>query len=121
MAVNYFNELSLARGLPFRAISRGTTPDSTTVPPTIVHGLRNDGFDVSGYKPAALTAADVTASGRMILIDTDLASNMPNPSKAPEKWIDVPPASVNYEAAREALKTHVANLLDRLSAERRLR
>jgi hypothetical protein len=33
-----------------------------------------------------------------------------------EKWTDVPPASVDYAAAREALKAHVRAVLDQLSA-----
>jgi hypothetical protein len=33
MAVSYFNQLAQERRLPFRAVSRGTAPDSTTVPP----------------------------------------------------------------------------------------
>jgi hypothetical protein len=34
-----------------------------------------------------------------------------------ERWSDVPAASVNYAAARESLKAHVAALLDRLAAQ----
>ena len=116
MAANYFNELAKARHLPFHAVSRGTAPDSTTVPPAIVDGQRNDGFDVSHFHPTALTAADVASADRVILINTELASGIAAASTPPEKWTDVPPASVDYGAAREALKAHVRVLIDQLAA-----
>src|SRR5512134_231190 len=71
MAASYFNELAKARHSPFRAVSRGTVPDSTTVPSAIVDGLRTDGFDVSEFHPTAITSADVAASYRVILINTE--------------------------------------------------
>ena len=55
MAMSYFNRLAEERGLPYRAVSRGTAPDSTTVPPKIVEGLKKDGFDVSGFHPVSYT------------------------------------------------------------------
>jgi len=116
MAASYFNELAQARHLPFHAVSRGTAPNSTTVPPLIVDGLRSDGFDVSAFQPTAITAADVAAADRVILINTELASDIVDASKPAEKWADVPPASADYAAAREALKTHVRALLDQLSS-----
>ena len=48
MAASYFNQLAAKRGLRLRAISRGSAPDSTTVPPPIIAGLRTDGVDVGG-------------------------------------------------------------------------
>lgn len=121
MAASYFNELATARHLPFRAVSRGTAPDSTTVPPAIVAGLRADGFDVSGFRPTAISAADVATADRVILINTELAPGIADASRPPEKWSDVPPASVNYGAARDALKAHVQALIEQLSAARKNR
>lgn len=115
MAASYFNELAKARHLPFRAIARGTAPNSTTVPPAIIAGLHADGFDVSNFHPAAMTAADVAESARVVLINTELASSISDSSKALEQWTDVPPASTDYGAAREVLKAHVRALLDQLS------
>jgi protein-tyrosine-phosphatase len=116
MAASYFNELAKARHLPFHATSRGTAPNSTTVPPAIVDGLRADGFDVSSFHPTAITTADVASADRVILINTELPSGIADASKLPVQWTDVPPASVDYGAAREALKAHVRELLDQLSA-----
>jgi arsenate reductase len=116
MAASYFNELASARHLPFHAIARGTAPNSSTVPPPIIEGLRSDGFDVAGFHPAAVSAAEVAAAKRVILINTELAANLAVGSRPPEKWADVPAASVDYGAAREALKAHVRALLDQLAA-----
>jgi arsenate reductase (thioredoxin) len=75
MAVSYFNQLAQERRLPFRAVSRGTAPDSTTVPPTIIQGLRGDGFDVSSFHPSAVRVSDISASQRVITIGTALPTD----------------------------------------------
>ena len=117
MAASYFNQLAKARRLPFVAVSRGVAPDSTTVPAAIIEGLRADGFDVSSFHPTTLAASDVTAAHRVVLISTELPSGIPAGARQPERWIDVPPASTNYAAAREALKARVRALLNELSGE----
>ena len=116
MAVSYFNQLAQERHLPLMAISRGTAPDSSTVPPAIIDGLRTDGFDVASFHPTAISPADVASADRVILINTELPSDLSGASRATESWTDVPPASVDYGAARESLKAHVRALLDQLTA-----
>ena len=115
MAASYFNQLAKARNLPFRAIARGTAPDSNTVPAVIIAGLQAEGFNVSDFHPSAMTAIDVTSADRVILINTDLPSDISGASSRIEKWTDIPPASTNYAAASEALKAHVRALLDQLA------
>jgi arsenate reductase (thioredoxin) len=117
MATNYFNELAQARNLPFRAISRGTAPDSTTVPPAIVEGLRADGFEVANFRPTAVTASDVESSRHIVVINTKLPAGVLDTSTQIEEWGDVPPASVDYGDARDVLKTHVSALFDQLSRQ----
>ncbi len=114
MAASYFNRLSEERGLAARAISRGTAPDSTTVPGAIVGSLKGDGFDVSGFRPVAVSAADVSASGVVITIGTSLPSGAEVPGVTPETWNDVPPASLDYPASRAVLQEHIRQLIDRL-------
>jgi arsenate reductase (thioredoxin) len=110
MATSYFNQLAKTRGLPYRAVSRGVAPDSTTVPLAIVAGLQSEGFDVAAFHPVAVDAADVAASRRVILINSTLPENLP--VAATERWTDVPAASVDYAAASAALKRHVESLID---------
>jgi YVTN family beta-propeller protein len=114
MAASYFNQMAHERKLPYRAVSRGTAPDSTTVPPAIVSGLGKDGVDVAAFRPAAVEAADITASRMLVLIGTELPANLRAQEVITEHWTDVPPASVNFDAARESLKSHVARLIDQL-------
>ena len=113
MAASYFNQLAAQRGLPFNAVSRGVALDSTTVPKPIAAGLRADGIDVSHFHPSKVASADLVDAARVIAIGTQI------PTKAGEqlieRWDDVPPASTSYDAARSALKAHVAELLDQLS------
>lgn len=117
MAASYFNQLAAQRGLRLRAISRGSAPDSTTVPAPIVAGLRTDGVDVGSFKPAAVSAPDVAGSERVVAIGTALPSGIDAPAAKVEHWDDVPAASVNYAAARDSLRAHVEQLLDRMSRD----
>ena len=116
MAASYFNKLARERRLPFHAVSRGTAPDSTTVPPAIVQGLRSDGFDVSSFHPSAVSASDVSESQRVITIGTTLPSNARAGAQTKiEQWNDIPPASGDYGAARDSLKSHIKKLVEELA------
>jgi protein-tyrosine-phosphatase len=115
MAASYFNQLAQERRLSYRAVSRGTALDSTNVPPAIIQGLRGDGFDVSSFHPSAVTASDVSASQRVITIGTALPTDAQAAAHAKiEQWNDVPPASVDYGAARDSLKAHIKKLVEQL-------
>ena len=111
MAASYFNEFAKQRGLPFRGVSRGSAPDATPVPRAIADAMRAEGFDVSGFQPSAVSAAEMAASARVVTIGTALPSA--DTSKV-EQWNDVPPASTAYVASSAALKAHVEDLLERL-------
>lgn len=39
-------------------------------------------------------------------------------AKTPERWDDIPPASTNYEASRDAMRQRIEALLDRLARAR---
>jgi arsenate reductase (thioredoxin) len=116
MAASYFNQLARERQLPLRAVSRGSAPNSTTVPLAIVQGLRDDGFDVSSFHPSAVSSSDVEASQRVITIGTALPKDSrPTNSSKVEQWNDVPPASVDYSVARDSLKSHVKKLVEQMA------
>jgi arsenate reductase len=116
MAASYFNQLVQERRLPFRAVSRGTAPDSTTVPPAIIQGLRGDGFDVSSFHPSAVRASDVSASQFVITIGATLPTDIQSAARSKiEQWNDVPPASVDYAASRDSLKAHIKRLVEQLA------
>ena len=115
MAASFFNRIAQQRGLPYRAVARGSAPDSTMVPAPIVAGLREDGFDVSAFHPVAVGATDLSASRVVIAISTSLPNGAEVGGSKVEQWNDVPPASVDYGKARDSLKAHVEKLIEQLS------
>jgi arsenate reductase (thioredoxin) len=115
MAASYFNQLAQARGLPFQAVSRGLAPDSATVPDFVKKPMTAAGFDVSGFKPQALSDGDIAASDRVVAISTSLRSSDAVDASKVEQWSDVPAASVDYARARDSIKKHVEDLIERLS------
>jgi arsenate reductase (thioredoxin) len=115
MAASYFNELARARGLPFRAVSRGSAPDSDTVPDFVKKPLMAEGFDVAGFRPQRVTADDIAASDRVIGISTALPPQTASAAAKVEQWNDVPAASTDYARSRDSIRSHVADLLERLA------
>jgi arsenate reductase len=117
MAASYFNQLSAERKLPLRAVSRGVSPDSTSVPPAIVAGLHAEGIEVSDYRPVALGSSDASQSHHVVTIGTDLPHSTQPAKATAERWNDVPAASTNYAAARDSIRAHVKDLIERLSSQ----
>ena len=114
MAASYFNQLAEQQRLPLRAISRGSAPDSNTVPKSIAEGLHADGVDVSDFRPAKVAAAEVAAAEQVVTIGAELPADAHADPQRIERWNDVPSASSDYAAARISLKAHVADLIERL-------
>lgn len=65
VAAAHFNQIAAARGLPFRAVSRGTVPDPEMAP-AAVEGLRGDGLKPDDPAPRKLEQADLDAAARVI-------------------------------------------------------
>jgi arsenate reductase len=116
MAASLFNQAATGRGLPFRAIARGITPDEE-VPSKIVEALTAEGFDVKGFKPTRVSTAEMSKAARIVAIGVDLSPFTPSAPVAIEQWNDVPAASMDYSAAHRVLKQHVDVLLNRLQSE----
>ena len=117
IAASLFNQLAEERGLPFRGVSRGLSPEKD-VPTKIADALRGDGVDVKGFKPQPLTPVEVATASRVIAIGVDLTSFLREERVPTELWSDVPPASVDYRASRAVLLRHIGVLLDELQAMR---
>jgi len=120
LAASYFNQLAQERGLPYRAIPRGTAPNTTAVPPAIVNGLRSDGIEVTVFQPTKLIASDVDRSARVIAIGVELPKDAQSLARTKlEIWNDVPAASIDYSETSKSLKAHVAKLVHELAREQR--
>jgi arsenate reductase len=115
MAASYFNQLAAERKLPLRAVSRGVSPNSTSVPAAIVAGLHAEGIEVGDYRPIALGSSDASRSHHVVTIGTDLPHSTQPAQATVERWNDVPAASTNYAAARDSLRARVKDLIERLS------
>ena len=110
VAAAHFNRLVRERGLPLRAISRGTDPDAA-IHPAALAGLAADGLS-PGAEPTLLAAEDLAAADRVVAF-----SALPpaySPHGEVEIW-SVPPVSEDYELARNAIVDRVSRLIEALA------
>lgn len=114
MATAYFNQIAGQQNLPFIAISRGTAPDSNSVPAFALQGLGQDGLDVAGFVPVQLSAADLASAQRIISFGVSLPERAQGQPSSAEKWDDVPPASRDFAGASASIKAHVQALIVQL-------
>jgi len=114
MAALYFNEIAQKRGLRVRAVSRASGSGGAPVPGPIAAGLKGEGFDVSTFTSTAVRAADVDSARRIVTIGTELPDGVQAAAGLRERWDDVPPATVDFAAARTALRARVSALIDEL-------
>ena len=118
VAASFFERMAKERGLAVRAVSRGTSPDAS-VPPAVVAALRDDGFDVSAFKPRRLEAADVEGADRVVAIGVDIGEVGAKKAARVERWDDIPPFSASYPQARQAIVTRIDALLRALEQQSR--
>jgi arsenate reductase len=112
VAAAHFNKRAAERGLPFRAISRGTAPDPS-VPARISDGLTAEGLAVPhAYKPALVTAEDL--KGVALVITFDVSLSVAHDSAAVTSWNGLPAFSDAYTPASAAIASKVDTLLREL-------
>ncbi len=85
IASAYFNRLAKEQDLNYKAIFRGTEPDSILTT-TTMKGLINDRFEIEKWKPEKISEKDIAESYQIITFDC----NLPNVS-ANEQWNNIPP------------------------------
>jgi len=110
----------IARGLPFRAVSRGTKPDDV-VAAGVRKGLASDGIDVSTWRPTSVSDQDLRQAAQVISLATDLPKTNPHFKSKLLERNDLPPVSDDYNLARSAIVERVRKLLDALSPPKRLK
>ena len=119
IATAYFNKLARERGLKYQAISRGTNPDATLAP-VAEKGLREDGLDTSGWKPALVVKSDMDAAFRIITFGCTLPNGADGAAKVTD-WHDISSPSQNYGLARDEIRKRVQRLVDDLAAKEKER
>jgi protein-tyrosine-phosphatase len=112
MAAAHFNRIARERGLPLVAISRGIAVDPT-IPASIRQGLASDGLVPPDDVPVPLSSADTSAAIKVFAFD-----EVPNERKGSTEvsyWSDVPPATKDYSAARDAIVRHIEEAVTSLA------
>jgi arsenate reductase len=119
IAVAYFRRLGAAAGLDLVADSAGTEP-AEAVWPSVVELLRRDGLDVEERKPRRLTDRDLAEARLVVSMGCALPAEL-GPVPRVERWDDLPLASEDLVAARDAVRRQVEDLVGRLrlAGERR--
>ncbi len=114
IATEWFNLLAKERNLPLRSVSRGVAPDKA-IPPAVEESLRKDGFNVAGFIPKALEKPDLVDAVQVVAIGVDSPLFREVMGVPVERWTDIPPASTQYEASRDAMRTRIEALVRKLS------
>jgi protein-tyrosine-phosphatase len=111
MAAAHFNRIARERGLPYTAISRGISTDAS-IPTRIRDGLNLDGLAPLDDVPQPLVPTEAEHAIEVVAFDA-----VPGDRRgvaAVNYWSDVPPATKNYDAARDAIVRHIENLIPAL-------
>jgi hypothetical protein len=68
VAARFHNRMASERGLPYRAVARGLTPQST-IPAYVREPIRSDGFEIGAdEKPIALADAEIRAASAVVCL-----------------------------------------------------
>jgi arsenate reductase len=116
LALAYFERLIRDVGLPYRAVSRGTSPDAA-VPAFMRAGLQRDGLTLGDFHPTRFGERDLSAT---LIVSFDqpnvamfVAGRVPTVA-----WDDLPSVTANYSVARDSIKGRVVKLVDSLARAR---
>jgi arsenate reductase len=109
-----FNKLAGERGLSFRAIARGITPDPE-FSPKVAHGLKVDGLVANEPAPKKISKADLNGARRVITFCA-LPDDYPGSIRV-ENWDEVLPAIEDYSKARDRLTERINHLLEELKSK----
>ena len=116
IAAAHFNRMAELKGLPYRAIARGTNPDPE-IPQQVRVDLAKDGLDVATGKPQLVAEKEVREAARVVTFGCKL----PFPKKTTEDkladWKDVPSTSENYERARTIIVEKIDALIKALTSK----
>lgn len=112
IATEYFNKLAAERGLAVRAIARGADPQAD-LSVSAVRGLQADGLPPTLAAPRPITALELRSSARIVAFDCGQPT-MKALKAMDTCWDDVPMVADDYARARNAIRAHVAAMIDQL-------
>jgi arsenate reductase (thioredoxin) len=117
IASAYFNKLAVEKHLNYKAIFRGTNPDTLLTAGT-TKGLTKDGFDTKKWKPTSVTQSDLNAATQVITFDCALPNSL-QLNKPVSKWDSIPAISKDYDAARNKILERVKILIEELANKKK--
>lgn len=110
LAAAYFDRLARRCGVEHRAQFRYSGDLDPILPASVLAGLAADGFDPRWMTPAAITAADLGAAERVIVMGCSLPARQLFADKFVD-WQDIPAPTENYAAARAEICARVEGLV----------
>lgn len=110
IAAEHCRRIAARLGCTIETAAAGLEPD-VAIPPFVVEGLRADGIDVRGRRPAPATRQMLEGAWRVVSLGCDLAP-LVSPEVRVERWDDVPAVSEGFETARDVIVRHLRMLLD---------
>jgi arsenate reductase len=113
IAMVYFNRSAQERGLPYRAVARGTAPEPS-VPGPVREGLHAAGFDVSEFVPQLFKSSDVNDAVLVVSFDQDIGKIVGGRARH-LRWDNLPGVLANYARGQDEIVRHVDALLDELT------
>ena len=113
LAAAYFERLALERGLTVRTAAVGIDP-RPRVDPAVARHLTAQGYLVPVEKPRQATIQDVSTAGVLVSIGSDLRRLRPR--GAFKDWNGVPDVRTDFDAAVQAIRLRVAELVEELTA-----
>lgn len=111
IAASFFNRFAANQNIPYRAVARGTEPQEA-VPPAVSSNLKKDGFSVESFKPQALTKKDADQAS-VIVAFCEVPKELVGRAKV-SNWLDVPPASLDYEKAKAVMLPRIEAMVAEL-------
>ena len=114
VAALFFNRMAAERGLPYRAVARGLTPEAT-IPSYVREPIRTDGFEIgAAEKPVRLSTAEVKSASAVVCIMFELPKTQSAAARESIRWTDVPDVDAGYGPARDKIVAHLNELVGNL-------
>jgi arsenate reductase (thioredoxin) len=113
IAAAWFDKLAREKGLPHRAVFRGTSPDAS-LSPAAREGLERDGLEVPAAPPLPVTTDDIHKAQRIVVMGCPLPAREAVAAKVVD-WDGVPGPGEGYDASRDDIRASVQRLVDELT------
>jgi arsenate reductase len=118
IAAAYFNKLAKEKELNFKAVFRGTDPDTILTKGT-ENGLLKDGFDIKDWAPKLVSEQDIKDAYKVVTFDCKLPIKDSISTISVEQWDGIPPISKDYDVARNKIVEKVNQLIIELPMKKK--